>query len=160
MEPLTLFDDVVYRRNVMLKAFEMVDKRFFQQSVDQAWSPESLLRHLLSGMNWQANAIEMEMKSHPFALMTGKELETHVELQQVKTVLDQRTRKLRTAIQDLPESKWQEIISTPLRKNITREQSFISLLFHELEHLGQLKWILKRLSGWTDKEIYALRIEG
>ncbi|MHA2169951.1 MAG: hypothetical protein ACXAB7_08665 [Candidatus Kariarchaeaceae archaeon] len=160
MEPLTLFDDVVYRRNVMLKAFEMVDKSFFQQSVDQAWSPESLFRHFLTGMQWQANTIEIEIESQPLSLMTGQKIEKHVDLRQVKTALDQITKELRSAIQDLPESKWREIYSTPLRKNITREHGFISLLFHELEHLGQLKWILKRLSGWTDKEIYALRIEG
>jgi hypothetical protein len=30
----------------------------------------------------------------------------------------------------------------------------IRLINHEHRHLGQIQWLLKRSTGWTDKEIY------
>jgi len=30
-----------------------------------------------------------------------------------------------------------------------------SELNHEHRHLGQIQWLLKRSTGWTDKEIYS-----
>lgn len=161
MDHIKLFQDVVYRRSVLIKGFERVDKDLFQKSVEyESWSPESLFRHLLTGMKWISGVISPEpLDLHPLALMTAAKLDHNVTLAGVKVALDKTTQQLQEQILKVTDEGWMELIDSPLRGKIPREDSFVSLLFHELEHLGQIKWLLKRLTGWTDSEIYAIRIE-
>ncbi|MCE7741148.1 MAG: hypothetical protein GOP50_01695, partial [Candidatus Heimdallarchaeota archaeon] len=35
-----------------------------------------------------------------------------------------------------------------------RRVYIVRLINHEHRHLGQIQWLLKRSTGWTDKEIY------
>ncbi|OLS25126.1 MAG: hypothetical protein HeimC2_19980 [Candidatus Heimdallarchaeota archaeon LC_2] len=145
----------------MLKGFEQVDKQLFHKSVEyESWSPESLFRHLLTGMKWISGVISKEpIELHTLALMTAAQLEKNISLSVIRVALEKTTEKLQEQILKVGDEGWREIIDTPLRGRIPREDSFVSLLFHELEHLGQIKWLLKRLTGWTDSEIYAIRIE-
>lgn len=161
MEHIKLFQDVVHRRTVLLKGFEQVDKQLFHKSVEyESWSPESLFRHLLTGMKWISGVISKEpIELHTLALMTAAQLEKNISLSVIRVALEKTTEKLQEQILKVSDEGWREIIDTPLRGRIPREDSFVSLLFHELEHLGQIKWLLKRLTGWTDSEIYAIRIE-
>ncbi|MCE7733925.1 MAG: DinB family protein [Candidatus Heimdallarchaeota archaeon] len=161
MDHIKLFQDVVYRRSVLLKGFEKVDRDLFQKSVEyESWSPESLFRHLLTGMKWISGVISKEpIAVHPLALMTAAQLDHNVSLAGVKVALDKTTQQLQEQILQVTDEEWKEIIDTPLRGKIPREDAYMSLLYHELEHIGQIKWLLKRLTGWTDSEIYAIRIE-
>lgn len=161
MDHLKLFQDVVYRRSVLLTGFERVDKELFKKSVEyESWSPESLFRHLLTGMKWISGVIASEpLELHPLALMTAAQLDHNVSLAGVKVALDKTTQQLQEQILKVTDDQWKEIIDSPLRGKIPREDAYISLLYHELEHIGQIKWLLKRLAGWTDSEIYAIRIE-
>lgn len=160
MDHIKLFQDVVHRRKVLLTGFDKVDKELFQKSVEyESWSPESLFRHLLTGMKWMSGVISTEpLELHPLALMTAAQLDHNVSLAGVKVALDKTTQQLQDQIIQVTKEGWSELIDTPLRGKIPREDAFVSLLFHELEHLGQIKWLLKRLAGWTDSEIYAIRI--
>ncbi len=161
MDHIKLFQDVVHRRTVLLKGFEKVDKELFHKTVEyESWSPESLFRHLLTGMKWISGVISKEpIELHTLALMTAAQLDQNISLSVIKVALNQTTERIQGQILKVTNDEWIEIIDTPLRGKIPREDSFISLLFHELEHLGQIKWLLKRLAGWTDSEIYAIRIE-
>ena len=161
MEHIKLFQDVVHRRSVLLKGFEQVDIKLFHKSVEyESWSPESLFRHLLTGMKWMSGVISQNpIELHALALMTAAQLEQNISLSVVRVALEKTTEKLQEQILKVTKEDWEEIIDSPLRGKIPREDSFISLLFHEMEHLGQIKWLLKRLTGWTDTEIYAIRIE-
>ncbi|MHA2099750.1 MAG: hypothetical protein ACW99A_13825 [Candidatus Kariarchaeaceae archaeon] len=161
MDHIKLFQDVVYRRSVLLKGFERVDKKLFHKTVEyESWSPESLFRHLLTGMKWISGVISKDpIELHTLALMTAAQLEQIISLSVVKVALEQTTERIQEQIIKVTDEEWVEIIDSPLRGKIPREDSFVSLLFHELEHLGQIKWLLKRLTGWTDTEIYAIRIE-
>ncbi len=161
MDHIKLFQDVVYRRSVLLKGFEKVDKDLFQKSSEyESWSPESLFRHLLTGMKWISGRISSDpLDLHPLALMTAAKVDHNVSLAGVKVALDKTTQQLQEQILKVTDEEWKEIVDTPLRKKVLREDAYVSLLYHELEHIGQIKWLLKRLTGWTDTEIYAIRIE-
>ncbi len=115
---------------------------------------------VLTGMKWISGVISKEpIELHTLALMTAAQLEKNISLSVIRVALEKTTEKLQEQILKVSDEGWREIIDTPLRGRIPREDSFVSLLFHELEHLGQIKWLLKRLTGWTDSEIYAIRIE-
>ncbi len=159
MHPKQLFIDMLLRRKVLLSAFNEVNNEFFHTPLQEnTWTPKSLFRHILAGMTWMAGTMgNSSFDSHPLALMTAQNIDESVGLKEVKIALEDITQKLIEVIDQVKDDTWKEIKSTPLRKNVSRETSFISLVYHELEHIGQIKWILKRLTGWTDKEIYTLR---
>ena len=105
MDHIKLFQDVVYRRSILLKGFEKVERKLFQKSIEyESWSPESLFRHLLTGMKWISGVISKEpLDIHPLALMTAANLDHSVSLAGVKVALDKTTHQLQESACSLME---------------------------------------------------------
>lgn len=82
-----------------------------------------------------SNAIGSGFVPHPLALITGIEIEVQSTLKKITMAIDETTNKLRELLTNMSLANWQQTKLSPFSKEKTYEQSFISPVFHEVEHL-------------------------
>ncbi|MHA2366674.1 MAG: DinB family protein [Candidatus Hodarchaeales archaeon] len=159
MQLIAVFNQVIDRRNFQLSHYENVSEDVFHQVVsDGTWSSEAIFRHLLMGMHWMENLLSKEkLTPHPLALVTGKCLESSVSIKDVTAALDEVTNRLISLISSQDDAYLKQETTTFDGRKSTLEKQVLGLILHETEHLGELKWIFKRLTGWDDNQMYKIK---
>ena len=152
----------IKRRKYQLKLFEEVDEKIFHSKyTDNTWSPEAIYRHFLMSTVILGNIVRGEKKSaHLLAVMGGPNAEINIEKQaslaDVKKALDETSQELINIFENTSESRWKEWVTNFAGKEISIEEQVLSLMLHDSEHLGEIKWIFKRMTGWDDKAMYKM----
>ena len=153
----------IKRRKYQLKLFEEVDEKIFHSKyTENTWSPESIYRHFLMSTVILGNIVRGEKKSaHLLAIMGGPKAEADVEIQaslaDVKKALDETSQELIKIFEHTSEERWKEKVTNFTGKEVSIEEQGLSLMLHDSEHLGEVKWIFKRLTGWDDKAMYKMK---
>lgn len=97
-------------------------------------------------------------KPHNLAISGGPtaeiELRNKVGISDVKEALDQTSDELLQIMENTTREKWGEKKKNFFGKEVSTEEQVLGLLLHDSEHLGEVKWIFKRLTGWRDNEMY------
>jgi len=141
-----------------LAHYKEVGKEIFHQSINSTkWSSEEIYRHLLMGMHWIGlTLIGDNYPSHPLALRTGGRVENTSSFEEVSLALNEVSDEIRKSMKNFSLEKLNEQVTTYYGDIVKFESQIVSILHHEVEHLGELKLIFKRLTGWTDDQMYKL----
>lgn len=163
MEIKQIFYTIIERRSFQLEFFFEVEGEIFHlQYTDKTWSPEAIYRHFLMSNTIIKNMITGEKhKPHKLAISGGPtaeiELRNKVGISDVKEALDQTSDELLQIMENTTSKRWGEKKKNFYGKEVSTEEQVLSLLLHDSEHLGEVKWIFKRLTGWGDNEMYKIK---
>ncbi len=112
--------------------------------------------NLLSGVQWISALLPSDkMGEHKMAIPHGAPKDTGHSLDEVKIALQETTDELRQLLQAVTDAQWEEEVKTFFGPK-KRENEVISLIAHESQHLGQVRWIFKRITGWDDNKMYEI----
>ena len=163
MDILGIYKMQVERREYQLKLFEEVDEKIFHQKyTEDTWSPEGIFRHLLMSTAILGNMVREEKSTaHPLGIMGGPNaiinIEDQVSVSEVRDALDETSQELITLFENTSDEKWNERKVTFYGKEVSLEDQVLSLMLHDSEHLGEIKWIFKRMTGWDDNAMYRIK---
>jgi len=88
------------------------------------------------------------------ALNPGQETANNVSIDHLRDAFMLVSDIIKQRLSYLQAEEEEEIIET-FRGKKPRQTVILGFIYHELRHLGQITWLFKRSTGWTDKEIYA-----
>ena len=141
-------------RNLYFKLFKLVPEEIFHKSYDEdTWSAELIFRHLLSTLNWFKNLVpDIDFEDTKLGFQYGTIPEDTVSLQDLEEEFHRISTVIIEGIKKMTPEQEEEMLDTGFSER-PRKLSIAGLLHHEANHLGQVTWIFKRLSGWSDQDI-------
>jgi len=152
-----LYNIVEEDRRKLFGFFKKIDKKHFYDSViENVWSPELIFRHLLMNIYWMLVKFP-EDSSEPSKLAIDLEQEVNdqasldeiiAEFNIISQILSNRLSLLTPEQEDEDIDMW--------KGKMQRRIYLVRLINHEHRHIGQMHWLLKRSTGWTDDEIYGV----
>ena len=150
-----LYSIVEEDRNKLLSFFEKVDREHFYDSiVDNVWSPELIFRHLLMSIHL---ILERLPNGSPeiskLAVGLGENVNNQANLDEVIAEFNIISPTLNERLSLLTHEQEEEEIDM-WRGKMQRRIYLVRLINHEHRHIGHIQWLLKRSTGWSDKEIY------
>ena len=155
---LQLYSLLEEERMGILERFTKVDKKhFYYTEKKKTWSSEELFRHILLNNYWLLDNLPGGEKLEPprIALSTGEEGEDEASIDEIRDSFILVGDIIKQRLSFLGRQEEEEIIDSFSGKK-TRQAVISGYIFHELRHLGQIIWLFKRSTGWTDKEIYMI----
>ena len=159
MKFINLYKTVMTRIDYQLRLFEAVEEKYFHQLVkDDTWSPDAIFRHILwalNGLTKMSDKDAFELEVQP--MVTGAKLEANINIKDVRNALDKIDEHLSTNLAELTEEELKVEKTTFFGTKTTLEGQLTSSLLHITEHVGELRWQFKRLTGWTDNQVYSLK---
>lgn len=150
-----LYNIVVEDRLKILGFFKKIDRKHFHKvSVENTWSPELIFRHLLMNTQWILEKLPSTtvIKSN-IAINLEEEVTNQVTLEEIIEEFNKISPVLNEHLSLLTREQEEEYIDM-WKGKMERRVYIVRLINHEHRHLGQIQWLLKRSTGWTDKEIY------
>ncbi len=157
LSTLQLYAILEEERVRILERFSKVDKDHFYY-VDKAnsWSPEMIFRHILMNNYWLLDKLPGGEKLQPseVAINPGQLPDDKISFDQINDSFILISDIIKQRLSFLQHEEEKEFIET-FRGKKTRQAAILGFIYHELRHLGQITWLFKRSTGWTDKEIYA-----
>lgn len=152
-----LYNIVEEDRKKYLGFFSKVPrKHFYYTQTEKTWSPEQIFRHLLMNIKWMLDKLPIEsQKPSQLAIDLEEEVNDQVSLNDLIDEFDRISPLLSKSLSSLTSEQEEEYIDT-YKGKMQRRIYLIRLINHEHRHLGQIQWLLKRSTGWTDKEIYEI----
>lgn len=159
----TIFRKTIDRQLYQLELFAEVDEGLFhEQYAENTWSSEAIYRHLLMSTTIIINMItENKSKPHKLAISGGPSakinLDDRASVQDVRKAINETSGKLFEIMNKIPDDRWMVKKPDITGKEIRTEERVLGLLLHNSEHLGEVKWIFKRLTGWGDNEMYKIK---
>ncbi len=135
--------------------FKKIEKKHFHNPlIENTWSPELIFRHLLMNINW----MQEKLPSNPptpskLAFDLDEQVSNQVTLDEIIEEFDIISPIFRKQLSSLTIEQEEEDIDM-WKGKMKRRIYLVRLINHEHRHLGQIQWILKRSTGWTDEEIY------
>ena len=150
----SLFEE---ERSRVLERFVKVDiKHFYFSEVKKTWNSENLFRHILMSDYWLLGNLPggEKLEVPVIALKPGQDAKEKVSIDEVRDALNFVSDIIKQRLSYLGRQEEEEVIET-FRGKQTRQAVISGFIFHELRHLGQITWLFKRSTGWTDKEIYS-----
>jgi hypothetical protein len=163
MDILTIYKMQIKRREFQLNFFEEVDEKIFHSKfTDDTWSPEAIYRHFMMSDVILRNIVKGEKNTaHPLAIMGGPnaliDIEDQASLDVVRKALEDTSQELIKIFENTSEERWNERITNFAGKEVSIEEQVLSLMLHDSEHLGEIKWIFKRMTGWDDMAMYKMK---
>ena len=151
-----LYNIVEEDRLKILGFFKKIDqKHFYNFHAENTWSPELIFRHLLMNIQWILDKLPNKVKLQSNLTITlEEEVSDQTTLEEIMQEFTKFSAVLKEELSKLTQEQEEEIIET-YRGKMQRRIYLVRLINHEHRHLGQLQWLLKRSTGWTDKEIYS-----
>ncbi|MCG3218097.1 MAG: DinB family protein [Candidatus Heimdallarchaeota archaeon] len=154
----TLHDLFVYseeKRANILELFTKVDKEhLYFTAAENTWSAEYIFRHLLSSLKWTSGYLPGEPIDEPeHSMPWGVVPEDTVTIEQLIDSFAVSSKIINERIKNLTNDEAKEEIEG-FGGLSSRKKLLLFLMTHDHGHLGQITWLLKRSTGWTDKEIY------
>jgi uncharacterized damage-inducible protein DinB len=142
-------------RKKLFSFFKKIDKKHLYNSIiENVWSPELIFRHLLMNIHWMLVKLP-DSSSEPSKLAIDLEEEVNnqasldeiiAEFNIISPILNERLSSLTSEEEEEDIDMW--------KGRMQRRIYLIRLINHEHRHIGQMHWLLKRSTGWTDDEIY------
>ncbi|MHA1198971.1 MAG: DinB family protein [Candidatus Heimdallarchaeaceae archaeon] len=150
-----LYDIVVEDRKKTLGFFKKIDKKHFYTTIfEKTWTPEQVFRHLLMNIQWMLEKIPNGSTiSSKLAIDLEEEVTNQATLEEILNEFEKISPILNGMLSLLTKEQEEEDIDY-WKGKMQRRVYLVRLINHEHRHLGQIQWILKRSTGWTDKEIY------
>ncbi len=150
-----LYSIVEEDRKKLLGFFSKVLKKHFHyKQTEKTWSPELIFRHLLMNIQWMLDKLPTEsQKPSQLAIDLEEEIHDQVSLDNLIEEFDKISPLLSKNLSSLTSEQEEEYIDM-WKGKMQRRIYLIRLINHEHRHLGQIQWLLKRSTGWTDEEIY------
>ena len=141
-------------RNDYFKLFKLAPKDVFHKSItEDSWSSELIFRHNLAVLNWFKTLIpNIDFEESTIATKYGEKTEDSFSLEEIEKEFHKISPIIAKGIAKMTAEEEDEILKSPYGDR-TRYKSISGLLNHESNHLGQVIWIFKRLTGWTDQDI-------
>lgn len=155
---LQLYSLLEEERMGILERFTQVDKKhFYYSDKKKTWSSEELFRHILMNNYWLLDNLPggEKLEAPHIALNTGEEGEQEVSIDEIRDGFILVSDIIKQRLSFLGRQEEAEVVDS-FRGKKTRHAIISGFIFHELRHLGQIIWLFKRSTGWTDKEIYML----
>ena len=152
-----LYSIVEEDRQRLFDFFKKIDKKHFYDSiVEDVWSSELIFRHLLMNIYWMQEKLP-DCSSEPskLAIDLGEEVNDQASLDEIVAEFDIVSPILNEQLSLLTLEQEEEDIDM-WKGKMQRRIFLVRLINHEHRHIGQMFWLLKRSTGWTDKEIYGV----
>ena len=154
---LQLYSLLEEERSRILERFPKVDtKHFYFSEAKKTWSAEKLFRHILMNNYWLLDNLPggEKLEAPKIALGTGQDSNEKASIDEIRDSFILVSDIIKQRLSFLGRQEEEEIVDT-FRGKKTRQAVVAGFIYHELRHLGQVTWIFKRSTGWTDKEIYS-----
>ncbi len=150
-----LYNIVEEDRVKTLGFFQKIDKKHFYSSIiEDTWSPELIFRHLLMNIWWILDKLPgASLDPSGFAFDLEEKVDNQATLEEIIDEFNKISPVLNERLSLLTLEQEEEHIDM-WKGKMQRRIYLVRLINHEHRHLGQLQWLLKRSTGWTDKEIY------
>lgn len=150
-----LYSIVVEDRKKTFGFFKKIEKKHFYDSlIENVWSPELVFRHLLMNIHWMQEKLPGDLSTpSKLAFDLGEEVNDHATLDEIIEEFNIISPIFKEQLSSLTLEQEEEDIDM-WRGKMQRKVYLVRLINHEHRHLGQIQWLLKRFTGWTDKEIY------
>lgn len=144
------------RSQVLERFTKVAEKHFNFKETKGTWSPELIFRHILMSNYWLLRNLPggEELIPPAIALNPGQETANNVSIDHLRDAFMLVSDIIKQRLSYLQAEEEEEIIET-FRGKKPRQTVILGFIYHELRHLGQITWLFKRSTGWTDKEIYA-----
>ena len=141
-------------RNDYFKLFKIAPKDVFNKSfTNDTWSAELIFRHNLAVLNWLKTLVpNIDFEDSPLATKYGEKAEDSFTLEEIEKEFLRISPIIAKGIEKMTPEEEDEILKTQFGEN-PRYRSISGLLNHESNHLGQVIWIFKRITAWTDQDI-------
>ncbi|MCE7742129.1 MAG: DinB family protein [Candidatus Heimdallarchaeota archaeon] len=155
---LQLYSLLEEERSGILERFTKVDtKHFYHSETKKTWSAEELFRHILMSNYWLLDNLPggEKLDAPKIALSTGEEGDEKVSIDEIRDGFILVCDIIKQRLSFLGRQEEAEVVDSSGGKK-TRHAVITGFIFHELRHLGQIIWLFKRSTGWTDEEIYKL----
>ncbi len=152
-----LYNIVEEDRKKLFGFFKEIDKKHFHDSyIEGVWSPELICRHLLMNIYWiLAKLPDDTSEPSKLAIDLEQEVNDQASLDEVITEFDIISPILSNQLSSLTLEQEEEDIDM-WKGKMQRRIYLVRLINHEHRHIGQMHWLLKRSTGWTDDEIYGV----
>ena len=152
---LQFYNIVEEDRKKHLNFFKKIDEKHFYDSViENVWSPELIFRHLLMNIHWMLEKLpDYSMKPSKLAFDLGEEVNDKASLDEIIAEFDIISPILCEKLSSLTLEQEEEEIDM-WKGKMQRRIYLVRLINHEHRHIGHIQWLLKRSTGWSDKEIY------
>ena len=143
------------KRAKILELFTKVDKEhLYFTAAENTWSAEYIFRHLLSSLKWTSGYLPGEVIDEPeHSMPWGVVPEDTVTIEQLIDSFAIASKIINERIKNLTAEELEEGVEA-WGKTTPRKKLVLGLIEHDHGHYGQITWLLKRSTGWTDKEIY------
>ncbi|MCG3215271.1 MAG: DUF664 domain-containing protein [Candidatus Heimdallarchaeota archaeon] len=150
-----LYKIVEEDRKKLFNFYEKVDEKHFHDFfIENIWSPELIFRHLLMNIQWMLEKIPGDsLIPSKLAINLEEEVSNQATLNEVIEEFNQISPIMSERLSSLTPEQEEEDIDM-WRGKMQRRIYLVRLINHEHRHIGQIQWLLKRSTGWTDKEIY------
>jgi uncharacterized damage-inducible protein DinB len=150
-----IYDYAETQRSKILELFKKADKEhLYFTAAENTWSPEYIFRHLLSSLKWLSGYLPGESIEEPEYSMPWEVIpEDTVTIEQLISSFATTSKIINERIKNLTVEEAEEKIEA-WGELKPRKMLLLGLIEHDYTHFGQITWLLKRSTGWTDKEIY------
>lgn len=150
-----LYNIVEEDRKKLFGFFQKIDEKHFYFSPDDSiWSSELIFRHLLMNIKWMLDKLPGEqIEESTLAFDLDERISTQHTLQDIIREFNEFSPLLYERLSSLSNEDEEKHIDM-WRGKMQLRIYLIRLINHEHRHLGQIQWLLKRSTSWTDKEIY------
>ena len=156
LSTLQLYAILEEERERVLERFSKVDKKhLYYVDKEGTWSPEMIFRHMLMSNQWLLDKLPggEKLEAPEIALSPGVFPTDEVSLDQIRDAFLFYSDIIKQRLSFLKHEEEKEFIDT-FRGKKTRQAVMRGFIYHELRHLGQITWLFKRSTGWSDKKIY------
>ncbi len=152
-----IYELFIEERDKVLNLFKEVDKEhFYHMEGDNTWSAEMLFRHLLMSCYWMLGFfLGEQVKISKLALNYGKVPDENASLEKIEVDLHRISKIILERMKALTPEMEEEIIKSWWGE-VPRQTACFNLVQHDCEHIGQIRYLFKRCTGWTDEKIYDL----
>ncbi len=154
---IQLYSILEEERSRILERFTKVAKKHFNfKETRGTWSSELIFRHILMSNYWLLRNLPggEELTPPAIALNPGQDPSNDVSIDHLRDAFLLVSDIIKQRLSYLQTEEEEEIIET-FRGKKPRQTVILGFIYHELRHLGQITWLFKRSTGWTDKEIYS-----
>ncbi len=151
-----LYNIVVEDRMKTLDFFKKIDKGHFHSIfTENTWSPELIFRHLLTNIQWILDKLPSKSKiDSDIAINLEEKVAIHFNLEEIIKEFERVSPLLEKQLSLLTPEQEEEYIEM-WKGKMKRRTYIVRLINHEHRHLGQIQWLLKRSTSWTNNDIYS-----
>ncbi len=151
---IDLFNSTEKERNRFFCLFKELSEDVWHTKLEEKlWSPENIFRHLLATLQWLKNYLpDTEVEDSSLGLEYGKEPEGKYSIEEVEKEFNRISSLIKLGIEKLTAEQEDEELESMFGM-AARSHLIAGLLMHEHNHFGQVTYIIKRATGFSDQEL-------